>query len=421
MLSDLLEDKRDGGQSEHSGSQMMMSLRPMFAAGLAMVCVCGSALAEVDPAAQQVLQDSRDAIKHLHDVSFKAKRSATGALAAFINADGEAQVLRAEGKPSVYHAQVTIQQPSGSPEVVELFVDGNDAVWLDAKNNTRKTRAMRSSESTNVMNQARQILLDDWHAETPYERELSGKATTIKLDGIEEVRGRVCDKVVVAFDNERQTVWFIDSNDHLPRKKIDQAGTGPQSLAMILEMWDVKVDAGLKAADLAVALPTGYFDDKPAAAEMPAGDIPEDPPALGLAVGETAPAFSLKSAKGGDVSLAAHEGHVVVLNFLGSWNAASMKAAGDLNALAKDYAGKGVAVLGISASEPSGDEAKAKLGQAELGYDVGLEGDSVATQYMVSGVPSYCVIDKNGKVAAFFQGYPGKEQLSAAVDAALGQ
>jgi len=47
------------------------------------------------------------------------------------------------------------------------------------------------------------------------------------------------------------------------------------------------------------------------------------------------------------------------------------------------------------------------------GYPLVAKGDSIASDYKVAGYPSYYVIRPNGKVAAFFQDYPGSDKLAA--------
>src|SRR5258706_15995792 len=70
--------------------------------------------------------------------------------------------------------------------------------------------------------------------------------------------------------------------------------------------------------------------------------------ASGVALGESAPNFTLTKDGGGAVSLADHQGKIVVLNFWASWCPPCIDELPSLKRFAERYSGKGVEVLGVS-------------------------------------------------------------------------
>jgi peroxiredoxin len=64
--------------------------------------------------------------------------------------------------------------------------------------------------------------------------------------------------------------------------------------------------------------------------------------------GDTAPEFSLTADNGRTVSIPNFGGKLLVLNFWASWCAPCVEETPSLSKFARDYAGKGVVVLGVS-------------------------------------------------------------------------
>jgi cytochrome c biogenesis protein CcmG, thiol:disulfide interchange protein DsbE len=121
----------------------------------------------------------------------------------------------------------------------------------------------------------------------------------------------------------------------------------------------------------------------------------------GTQVGNPAPDFQLPKIDGATVSLADLRGKPAVIVFWASWCSSCKEEAPRINALATEYAGKGVRVLGINVKDSL---AGAEVGAKEFGirYPVARDPEaSVARSYGVRGTPTVIFLDRKGVVRYF--------------------
>lgn len=146
-------------------------------------------------------------------------------------------------------------------------------------------------------------------------------------------------------------------------------------------------------------------------------------------VGDAAPAFTLKSLDGKDVSLSDFKGKVVMINWFATW---CPPCNAEVPHLQKEvwaaYQKKGVQVLAIDIAERGAQESlvtefKKKY---KLTYPILL--DQKATTFEAygngDGIPKNCLIGKDGKIRAFYVGFDpekGLGEVTKAIDAALGE
>jgi len=123
-------------------------------------------------------------------------------------------------------------------------------------------------------------------------------------------------------------------------------------------------------------------------------------------VGSPAPDFQLPKIDGATVSLADLRGNPAVIVFWASWCSSCKEEAPRINALAAQYEGKGVRVLGINVKDsPAG----AEVGVKEFGikYPVARDPDArVARAYGVRGTPTVIFLDRKGVVRYFANELP---------------
>jgi peroxiredoxin len=123
-------------------------------------------------------------------------------------------------------------------------------------------------------------------------------------------------------------------------------------------------------------------------------------------VGNPAPDFQLPRIDGATVSLADMRGKPAVIVFWASWCSSCKEEAPRINALAAEYEGKGVRVLGINVKDSL---AGAEVGVKEFGikYPVARDPDaSVARAYKVRGTPTVIFLDRKGVVRYFANELP---------------
>src|SRR5262249_11799416 len=141
----------------------------------------------------------------------------------------------------------------------------------------------------------------------PFSDEL--EADSSKYEGKKSINGVDCHVIYIVYKEHRgEARWYFGMNDNLPHR-VDRIDTQAAEAVNVLELADVKPDPAFDEKTFKIAPPEGYEDDSPGL----------------LVAGRTAPAFSLKTADGKDISLAELKGKVVVLNFWASWSSPSNK------------------------------------------------------------------------------------------------
>ncbi|MFO0830895.1 MAG: TlpA disulfide reductase family protein [Phycisphaerales bacterium] len=211
---------------------------------------------------------------------------------------------------------------------------------------------------------------------------------------------------------------FIGREDNLPRR-IERTRTSagkPATRTLVLQ--DIARNADADAAQFALEVPDGYRiragdAAKANRAQRPGADAragakpdiegvtwPHDP-AL-LPKGEKAPAFRLEDPKGAWKRLSDFQGKVVVLDFWATWCGPCVAAIPAIQAVHEKYGDK-VVVLGMDCEgDPmQGKDAvdPVKFKEEKGGhYTTLLNADSVSGRYKVRGIPTFYVIDANGKV-----------------------
>jgi peroxiredoxin len=133
-------------------------------------------------------------------------------------------------------------------------------------------------------------------------------------------------------------------------------------------------------------------------------------PALGSSDGAPAPAFTLSSSSGSNVSLAQYQGQVVMINFWASWCGPCRQEMPLLESIYKKYNKLGFTMIGVNV-EPDSKAADEWLKATPVSFPILYDKDSkVSKLYDVSGMPSTVIIDRSGKLRMLHRGYkPGDE------------
>ena len=131
--------------------------------------------------------------------------------------------------------------------------------------------------------------------------------------------------------------------------------------------------------------------------------------------------FNLPLLSGGNTTLAAHRGQVVILYFWTSWCHACVSTMPSLEALHLRFRNQGLEILAINVGEdPSA--VRHFISSTRYTFPVLLDRDHhVASQYGVRGVPGFFIIDRSGRLISSFVGgrnWDSPEHI-AAIDALL--
>ena len=136
--------------------------------------------------------------------------------------------------------------------------------------------------------------------------------------------------------------------------------------------------------------------------------------------GDPAPPILLKDTAGVSFSLADLKGQVVVVDFWASWCVPCRKSLPELDRLQNRFAKQGVKVVGISLDADSA-AATAFLEKVPVRFTI-LHDPSGQTgeAFSVVAMPTTFLIDREGRIAARFEGGAHTDEEASAVTALLG-
>jgi len=395
-----------------------------MAAAVTCTAIVTPALAQQSDDAKVSLAESAKAMQTVSGLTFDGKKYGTGMLKEIIDCEGKVKIWRPEaGKPAKLVVTGKIKQPAAADKMLTYMQDGTIAQWLEQKDNSMYERGMMDSLALQEFNLAKQIVPEDYFAGQPFGQVLKMEKLS-KLPN-DNIKGEVCEIIEGSTaDGSRTITWAISVADKLPRRMEMATGKDDKKIAMILEITNVNASAKLSADDFKIAMPTGFvlnkMQDMPKAANPNNPNQPAQPEIeLGLKSGVPAPAFSFKDVDGKDCSLGAMKGNVVVLEFFGSMFKASAVGSATIQSMTDDFKGKNVKFVGLACREPSDAVAKEYFKTNALTYTLVTKGDAAVADYNVKGFPSYYVITPDGKIAAFFQNFPGKDVLASAINQAM--
>ena len=130
----------------------------------------------------------------------------------------------------------------------------------------------------------------------------------------------------------------------------------------------------------------------------------------------TAPDFTATTLTGSRLSFASYRGHVVVVNFWGSWCAPCRQEAPTLAVTAQQYRPDGVAFLGVDVRDDTAS-ALAFARDFAVPYPSVNDSSSVITQDFtavvpIAGTPTTLVIDRTGHIAGAVFGTTTQQELT---------
>ncbi len=299
--------------------------------------------------------------------------------------------------------EAKVRMPGDKERVLKLATDGVRIAVVDEKSEIY-TYGQRP-EAEELLEPAGRLFMLEFLHPTPFSDELNGKS--VEYEGVQDVEGVKCHVIYVVYANDSESRWYFGCEDYLPRR-VDRIIKAPGiEGATVLTVAKLDVQPKLEPQDFALERPKGF---KKVKYERKA---PPPPPPL-LAVGARAPEWELKTPDGRTVSLRGLRGNIVVMDFWATWCGPCKLAMPAVQKLHEEFKGESVKVFGVNCWE-SGDAAAF---MKDKGYTYGLllEADEVATAYRVSGIPTFYVIDREGRVLYAASGFsPDREKQIAEV------
>lgn len=129
-----------------------------------------------------------------------------------------------------------------------------------------------------------------------------------------------------------------------------------------------------------------------------------------------APNWQLQDLEGKSVKLSDFKGKVVLLNFWATWCPPCRREIPDFVALQKQYADKGLVIIGVSMDEGGAEVVKPFAKKIGINYPIVLGDQKTAAAYGgIQVVPTTFVIDKTGKIAAQHEGGADRTTFEAEI------
>lgn len=145
---------------------------------------------------------------------------------------------------------------------------------------------------------------------------------------------------------------------------------------------------------------------------------------VSLASGTTAPGgksaanFSWYDSQGKKVSLSSLKGKTVLINFWATWCGPCKEELPDIEAISKQYASKGLVVIGVS--EDRGDSLVSDVSSFAqkhgLTYQIVIDNGNIANSYgNINAIPTSFLVNKDGKIVEKWVGLRGKSFFESTV------
>lgn len=142
--------------------------------------------------------------------------------------------------------------------------------------------------------------------------------------------------------------------------------------------------------------------------------IPAADPAPRAIASQPSPAWELKDVNGKAVKSSDFSGKVVVLDFWATWcGPCRMEIPGFIE-LQKQYADKGLVVIGVSLDQDGASAVKPFIEKMGINYPIVLGDEAVVSAFGgIEGIPTTFIIDRAGNIVRKHVGYAPKAEFEA--------
>ena len=330
-----------------------------------------------------ILADS--ASEALEACSYTFRVYGTGAYA-----DSPAMAGNISGRSLVEEGEMLLFAEIGldtTPDIedeIELsltLVSGVDSAYFHDKLDGVFRKGSLEEGGGDLLRHASYAIMYEYFLSDPFADEIASQS--IVYEGADSIGSEACNTYLVTYAGGQQAKWSLSVTDNLPRRVERMTfGRDGSPASIVLEVYNLET---------APDLPDSIFILAP-----PAGIEVENYSAF-LLTGTPAPEWNLSDSDGNMVSLEALRGNVVVIDFWATWCGPCKVVMPEIQSLHEKYADQPVMIYGVNVWE-SGDAA-AFMQENAYTYGLLLEGDAVALEYKVSGIPTLYVIDQEGNIA----------------------
>ena len=361
--------------------------------------------------AREILAQAAEAARGLRSVRYQAEAEIAGATS------------RRLVRGTVALARLNYSDPIGGKlvvrgEIERARVDGVSEfhVAYDGDSVRRYRRAAHTLLQGDpgyggeaLLGSSRSLLLDDLLAVVPYAQERS--AASVSYGGEQEVAGVTCHVVHVQLDEPGTALrWFFGADDGLPRRREHSyVSARGNPVSSVLTVRALEVDVPLEEAMFTIEVEGARLER--------VGRRPPPP----LRVGHPTPDFTLRGGDGRRYRLEDYRGQVVLLDFWATWCPHCQRAMPAMQRLHDTYGPRGFAVLGINCRDGKDADPAGFAAARGHTYPVLLEGNGVARDYSVRGIPVFMILDTEGRLLFQQSGFgnDSERQFAQIIDANL--
>jgi cytochrome c biogenesis protein CcmG, thiol:disulfide interchange protein DsbE len=132
---------------------------------------------------------------------------------------------------------------------------------------------------------------------------------------------------------------------------------------------------------------------------------------------ESAPDFELPLLGGGEVTLAAQRGRIVILDFWATWCAPCEVQMPILDALWRERGGDRLMIVGLSVDSDPPAEVAAWVAERGFRYPLAIADQELALRYGILGFPSLVIVDPEGRIRLRHTGVLRRDEIEAELEA----
>ncbi len=285
-----------------------------------------------------------------------------------------------------------------------FLVSGADSVYAYNPDENTLDKGAVEDGGSNLLGPGVYAVMNEFFMDDPFADEIASQS--VVYEGIDTVGTVECETYLVTYSRGQKARWSFGIEDNIPRRvermMTDRDGN---EISRILEIYDLDISPEISEATFSI--------------EPAEGTTVEIYYAF-LTIGTTAPSWTLTDREGNAVSLEDMRGSIVVLDFWATWCGPCIVVMPEIQSVFESYPHDQVHVYGVNIWE-SGDPASF-MDENGFTYGLLLEGDDIAGDYKVTGIPTMYVIDQEGRIAFVEVGANPEigEMLTSALDNLLG-
>lgn len=262
-----------------------------------------------------------------------------------------------------------------STALVTAATDGESA-WLIMEESKAFKYGLLADGADDLLGPVMAGVMYEYILGDPFTDEMAGELSLREGMTVGDVD---CQQVKVTYLGGSEAEWCFGSSDLLPRRVVRfiSGGNGGE----VLELTNLVADGQMDPASFVLTAPEGYTTEEYMSF---------------LPVGSMAPAWEMSTPDGGTLSLQDLGGSIVVMDFWATWCGPCRMVMPALQEIHETYEESGVVVVGVNVWE----DADPVTFMAEEGYTYTLllNGDPVADEYLVTGIPTFYVIGRGGDI-----------------------